>query len=111
MSESRFTPRVFSGIKPSGGLTLGNYLGAIKRFVQTQDAGTFETRDHLWHLGAADALVAADPSGVLTTTRRLVVDLADDASRAAAVAWWTGLTADGGEGMVVKPLANDLRGP
>jgi tryptophanyl-tRNA synthetase len=43
MSESRFTPRVFSGIKPSGGLTLGNYLGAIKRFVQTQDEGSFET--------------------------------------------------------------------
>ncbi|HVG46675.1 MAG TPA: tryptophan--tRNA ligase, partial [Rubellimicrobium sp.] len=43
MSESRFTPRVFSGIKPSGGLTLGNYLGAIKRFVQTQDQGAFET--------------------------------------------------------------------
>ena len=32
-----FTPRVFSGIQPSGGLTLGNYLGAIKRFVQKQD--------------------------------------------------------------------------
>ncbi|NRP14075.1 Tryptophan--tRNA ligase [Aliiroseovarius sp. xm-m-379] len=30
------TPRVFSGIKPSGGLTLGNYLGAIKRFVDMQ---------------------------------------------------------------------------
>ena len=43
MSESRFTPRVFSGIKPSGGLTLGNYLGAIKRFVQTQDARAHET--------------------------------------------------------------------
>lgn len=35
-----FAPRVFSGIKPSGGLTLGNYLGAIKRFVETQNAGT-----------------------------------------------------------------------
>ena len=31
MTEAAFTPRVFSGIKPSGGLTLGNYLGAIKR--------------------------------------------------------------------------------
>ena len=30
----QFTPRVFSGIKPSGGLTLGNYLGAIKRWVR-----------------------------------------------------------------------------
>ncbi len=37
MTTPAFTPRVFSGIQPSGGLTLGNYLGAIKRFVQMQD--------------------------------------------------------------------------
>ncbi|PVA07170.1 tryptophan--tRNA ligase [Thalassorhabdomicrobium marinisediminis] len=42
MSDSTFTPRVFSGIKPSGGLTLGNYLGAIKRWVDMQD-GAMET--------------------------------------------------------------------
>lgn len=30
-------PRVFSGVQPSGSLTLGNYLGAIQRFVQLQD--------------------------------------------------------------------------
>ena len=34
-----FSPRIFSGIQPSGGLTLGNYLGALKRFVQKQDEG------------------------------------------------------------------------
>ncbi len=34
-----FPPRIFSGIQPSGGLTLGNYLGALKRFVQKQDEG------------------------------------------------------------------------
>ena len=39
MSETAFQPRVFSGIQPSGGLTLGNYLGAIKRFVEKQDEG------------------------------------------------------------------------
>ncbi len=40
MSETpTFTPRVFSGIQPSGGLTLGNYLGALKRFVDSQDNG------------------------------------------------------------------------
>ncbi len=39
MTEAAFTPRVFSGIQPSGGLTLGNYLGALKRFAQAQDAG------------------------------------------------------------------------
>ncbi|MFK7744221.1 MAG: tryptophan--tRNA ligase [Roseobacter sp.] len=37
MTNSTFAPRVFSGIQPSGGLTLGNYLGAIKRFVAMQD--------------------------------------------------------------------------
>ena len=42
-TAAKFTPRVFSGIKPSGGLTLGNYLGAIKRFVDWQEAGTHET--------------------------------------------------------------------
>ena len=42
MADAAFTPRVFSGIQPSGGLTLGNYLGALKRFVETQNAGTFE---------------------------------------------------------------------
>ena len=34
-----FTPRVFSGIQPSGGLTLGNYLGALKRFADSQNNG------------------------------------------------------------------------
>ncbi|GHE99911.1 tryptophan--tRNA ligase [Aliiroseovarius zhejiangensis] len=33
---TKHTPRVFSGVKPSGGLQLGNYLGAIKRFVDMQ---------------------------------------------------------------------------
>ena len=40
MAAAAFAPRIFSGIQPSGGLTLGNYLGALKRFVEMQDAGT-----------------------------------------------------------------------
>ncbi|MEP3278650.1 MAG: tryptophan--tRNA ligase [Stappiaceae bacterium] len=32
-----FTPRVFSGVQPTGNLHLGNYLGAIARFVPLQD--------------------------------------------------------------------------
>ena len=31
-----FTPRVFSGVQPTGNLHLGNYLGALKRFVEMQ---------------------------------------------------------------------------
>ena len=29
--------RVFSGVQPTGNLHLGNYLGALKRFVAMQD--------------------------------------------------------------------------
>ncbi|MBC7142981.1 MAG: tryptophan--tRNA ligase [Rhodobacteraceae bacterium] len=38
-ANASFKPRIFSGIQPSGGLTLGNYLGALKRFVEKQDEG------------------------------------------------------------------------
>ena len=39
-TSSHFTPRVFSGIQPSGNLHLGNYLGALKRFVDMQSDDT-----------------------------------------------------------------------
>ena len=32
----QFKERVFSGVQPTGNLHLGNYLGAIKRFVEMQ---------------------------------------------------------------------------
>jgi tryptophanyl-tRNA synthetase len=32
-----FTPRVFSGVQPTGNLHLGNYLGAIVKFVALQE--------------------------------------------------------------------------
>ncbi|MCB7136214.1 polynucleotide kinase-phosphatase [Cellulosimicrobium marinum] len=76
--------------------------------VPGTDGTTHTDRDHLWHLDVADRLVAADPA-LFRPTRRVVVDLADDASRAEGTAWWEELTADGGEGMVVKPLAGLVR--
>ncbi|MER2056063.1 MAG: tryptophan--tRNA ligase, partial [Clostridia bacterium] len=30
-------PVIFSGIQPSGVLTLGNYIGALNRFAKLQD--------------------------------------------------------------------------
>ena len=69
---------------------------------------TFETRDHGWHLALADRLIAAAPD-LVAPTARLRVDLEDAASATAAVEWWEGLTAAGGEGMVVKPFANLTR--
>ena len=60
-------------------------------------------RDHEWHLLIADRLNETDPK-LFRTTRRVVVDLADEMSEQAATKWWLDLTENGGEGMVVKPM-------
>ncbi|MEM6636618.1 MAG: tryptophan--tRNA ligase [Pseudomonadota bacterium] len=63
-----FTPRVFSGIQPSGGLTLGNYLGAIRRFVDMQESG-FETIYCMVDLHAIS--VWQDPDALRRSTREV----------------------------------------
>jgi protein phosphatase len=73
------------------------------------EGATFHDRPHAWHLDLADRLVAADPA-LVTPTRRVFVDTTDTASVQAGVDWWAGLTAAGGEGMVVKPASNLTRG-
>jgi len=60
-------------------------------------------RDHVWHMETLRRACEADPALLLATPYR-VIDLADEASRASAVEWWTELTERGGEGMVVKPF-------
>lgn len=67
-------------------------------------------RDHLWHMEQLARLCAADP-GLLLATPYRVVDTDDEASCAAAIAWWEELTAAGGEGMVVKPFEFVAKGP
>ena len=69
MSETQFTPRVFSGIQPSGGLTLGNYLGAMKRFVDMQNAGLYQTVYCMVDLHAIT--VWQDPDRLRHNTRQL----------------------------------------
>ncbi|MDT0344195.1 polynucleotide kinase-phosphatase [Streptomyces litchfieldiae] len=62
---------------------------------------SFATLPHDEQLALIDRFVDRDP--LLTATRRLAVDTADEASVAAGIRWWLDLTAAGGEGMVVKP--------
>jgi tryptophanyl-tRNA synthetase len=69
MTTAAFTPRVFSGIQPSGGLTLGNYLGALKRFVEMQNAGTHECVYCMVDLHAIT--VWQDPQKLKHSTREL----------------------------------------
>ncbi|HGG06674.1 MAG TPA: tryptophan--tRNA ligase, partial [Aliiroseovarius sp.] len=67
-----FTPRVFSGIKSSGGLQLGNYLGAIKRWVNMQGP-EFETVYCVVDLHAIT--VWQDPAELRTSTHEVVAGL------------------------------------
>jgi protein phosphatase len=77
--------------------------------VLAAESGVFVDRDHGWHLGLCDQLVAADPDWLRPTGRR-TVDVTDGDEQAAGVAWWEELTASGGEGMVVKPMGFTARG-
>ncbi|MBU2991817.1 tryptophan--tRNA ligase [Octadecabacter sp. 1_MG-2023] len=72
MTDSTFTPRVFSGIKPSGGLTLGNYLGAIKRWVDMQDG---ETETIYCAVDLHAITVWQDPAGLKAGTREIAAGM------------------------------------
>jgi protein phosphatase len=64
---------------------------------------------HDEQLALIDRMVGADGSGLLQSTRRLMVDTGDEESVAAGIRWWLELTGAGGEGMVVKPLGAIVR--
>lgn len=66
---AEFTPRVFSGMQPTHGLTLGNYLGALKRFVDMQDEGQFETLYCIVDMHAMT--IWQDPKDLARNTREL----------------------------------------
>jgi protein phosphatase len=73
------------------------------------EGACYSDRAHPWHLAIADRMAYAEP-GLITATRSMAADTTDPVSMATATAWWERLTADGGEGMVVKPAANLVRG-
>lgn len=57
--------RVFSGVQPTGNLTLGNYLGAIRKFVALQD-----THNCMYCVVDLHALtIAPDPVELMNATR------------------------------------------
>jgi len=65
---------------------------------------TYLDRPHDWHMQTLHRLAAARPGWLVATPYR-VVDTTDAAQTADAIQWWSTLTGEGGEGMVVKPRA------
>ena len=65
--QSAGKPRVFSGIQPSGGLHIGNYLGAIRNWVRDQDK-----YDNIFCIVDLHALtVPQDPAALRENTMNL----------------------------------------
>ena len=66
-------------------------------------------KDHAWHMRTL-ARMTSDEDTLVVATANMAVDLTDPESEAGAVQWWETLTAAGGEGMVIKPMAFLARG-
>lgn len=66
-------------------------------------------KDHAWHMREMEAIAGTDDPLLMATPWRTVA-LSDEVEVAKAVAWWADRTAEGGEGMVVKPAQYIVRG-
>ena len=64
---AKFLERVFSGVQPTGNLHLGNYLGAITKFVALQ-----ETHDCIYCVVDLHAITVPQPPAVLKSNIREV---------------------------------------
>jgi protein phosphatase len=78
------------------------HILATERAVHTD-------RDHRWHMDQLASLCARDPDLLVATPYKLI-DVTNPDSVAEGVAWWTELTDNGGEGIVIKPLDWIVRG-
>lgn len=71
--------------------------------IMATEGAVHSDKSHDWHMTQIEKICAADPSAFKATAYR-TIDTQDEVSVQNAVRWWMDLTAEGGEGMVVKPL-------
>ena len=67
-------------------------------------------KDHVWHMEMLSKLCNASEDNMLFATSYGTVNLTDQASETAAICQWEELTAQGGEGIVIKPLNFIVKG-
>jgi tryptophanyl-tRNA synthetase len=68
---TQFTPLVFSGVQPTGNLHLGNYLGAIRKFVALQESHNCIYCVVDLHAITQSADVWGGPAGLARSTREV----------------------------------------
>lgn len=70
------TKRIVSGIQPTGNLHLGNYLGAIRRWVAMQDAMATDGGECFFFLASLHAItVHNDPATLAANVREMAATL------------------------------------
>ena len=67
-------------------------------------------KDHLWHIEMLSKLCNSGEDNLLFPTASGTVDLTDQESETKAIQRWEELTAQGGEGIVIKPLDFIVKG-
>ncbi|MGN6417948.1 MAG: polynucleotide kinase-phosphatase [Pseudobacter sp.] len=81
---------------------LNDYTIAPFHILATEGRHYFN-KDHGWHMNTIAQFCSHDPQILLATEYQLV-NLEEESSIQQATDWWLKYTAEGGEGMVVKPL-------
>ncbi|HLP52924.1 MAG TPA: polynucleotide kinase-phosphatase [Chitinophagales bacterium] len=77
--------------------------------ILATEGKTYFDKSHEWHMQQIATICAADEKMLLATPYR-VVDLNSNGQMEDAIAWWNNLTANGGEGIVVKPYQFVVKG-
>ena len=71
--------------------------------ILATEGHVYTHKPHTWHLNTLAKLCTTDPDLLHATTHHMV-DLNDNQNIANTISWWETKTAQGGEGMVIKPL-------
>lgn len=82
---------------------LSDYRIAPFHMLATEHQVHMEDTPHTWHMTCAQRLQDADPSGILLATESMIIDPSDAPQRERLFTWWEKLTAEGKEGLVIKP--------
>ncbi|MDX8376740.1 MAG: polynucleotide kinase-phosphatase, partial [Mariprofundales bacterium] len=79
-----------------------NDLKVAPFHIMATEGNSYFNKDHIWHMQEIAKICAADPD-VLLATKYKLINIADKNSKDEGMQWWLDLTANGGEGLVIKP--------
>ncbi|PAX52838.1 polynucleotide kinase-phosphatase [Brunnivagina elsteri] len=77
--------------------------------ILASEGAVHTDKTHIWHMEEIAKIAQTNPQLLMETNYR-VIDLTDIEGKNQGIRWWEQMTAEGGEGIVVKPLEYIVRG-